>query len=143
VLAAQKGVTDRVTFLGPRPNDSLPAAFQRADVGLAFFVPMDLRRYAVPLKVFEYLAAGLPVIGTKGSETETILTEGRCGLAIDYDAASFAVAAKTLLGDQDVYREYSRNAVAHSESLDWGVLLEKEEGLSRGALRALEAGGAA
>ena len=141
-LVTQKGVGDRVTFLGTRSNDSLPAAFRKADVGLAFFVPMDMRRYAVPLKVFEYIAAGLPVIGTKGSETETILNEGRCGIAVDYDAASFAAAAKALLGDPDVYREYSRNAVAHSETLDWSVLLEKEERLIRGALRALEPGGA-
>lgn len=142
VLAAEKGVGDRVTFLGPRSNDSLPAAFKKADVGLAFFVPMDLRRYAVPLKVFEYIAAGLPVIGTKGSETETILNEGRCGLAVEYDAASFAAAAKALLGDPDVYREYSKNAMAHSESLDWSVLLEREERLIRSALRARESGGA-
>ncbi len=141
-LAEQRGVRDRVEFLGPRSNDSLPAAFRDADVGLAFFVPMDLRRYAVPLKVFEYIAAGLPVIGTKGSETETILNEGRCGIAADYDAVSFAAAAKALLGDADVYREYSRNAVAHSENLDWSVLLEKEERLIRGALGALQAGGA-
>ena len=83
------------------------------------------------------------MIGTKGSETETILTEGRCGIAVDYDAVSFAAAAKALLGDPDVYREYSRNAVAHSEGLDWSVLLEKEERLIRGALRALEPRGAA
>jgi glycosyltransferase involved in cell wall biosynthesis len=48
-------------MLGPRPYDTLPAYLRCFDVGL---IPYQRNRYTAecsPLKLHEYLAAGLPV----------------------------------------------------------------------------------
>ena len=57
----------RVAFTGSLPYDAMPAALAAADVGVAPFDPdahAPLRRgfYWSPLKVFEYMASGLPVV---------------------------------------------------------------------------------
>ena len=57
----------RVAFTGSLPYDAMPAALAAADVGVAPFDPdahAPLRHgfYWSPLKVFEYMASGLPVV---------------------------------------------------------------------------------
>lgn len=55
---------DNVHFMGTRPHESLPNLLPRLDVGLMPFLVNDFTRPLVPLKLFEYLAAGLPVVST-------------------------------------------------------------------------------
>jgi glycosyltransferase involved in cell wall biosynthesis len=53
-----------VTVLGPRPYAELPAYCKGFDVGLLPYHLNDYTRGVFPMKVFEYMAAGLPVIST-------------------------------------------------------------------------------
>lgn len=64
-----------VTLLGPKPYEEVVALLQHADVGL---IPFDVRKYrhlidAVhPLKLYEYMAAGLPVVAVRWAEMNFI-----------------------------------------------------------------------
>ncbi len=51
-------------FLGRRPHERLPAVLQRFDIALMPFVVNDFTRPLVPLKLFEYMAAGVPIVST-------------------------------------------------------------------------------
>ncbi len=56
-----------ITFTGALPHSALPAALAAADIGVAPFdpikhAPLRLGFYWSPLKVFEYMAVGLPVV---------------------------------------------------------------------------------
>ena len=53
-----------VHFLGRRPYQSLPSYCKAFDVAIMPFVVNELTLAANPLKVREYLAAGLPVVAT-------------------------------------------------------------------------------
>jgi len=58
---------DRVTFTGPVAHAAMPACLAAADIGVAPFTPdahgpLALGFYWSPLKIFEYMASGLPVI---------------------------------------------------------------------------------
>ena len=53
-----------VALLGPRPYQSLPAYLRHADVCLLPRVASELTRAMDPVKVYEYLAAGKPVVAT-------------------------------------------------------------------------------
>ncbi|MDH3470460.1 MAG: glycosyltransferase, partial [Acidimicrobiia bacterium] len=55
------GLGTNVHFLGPKPHHSLPRYLSRFDVGLVPFQLSDTMHAVSPLKVFEYLAAGVPV----------------------------------------------------------------------------------
>jgi hypothetical protein len=53
-----------VHFLGPRPYEELPAYVQAFTIGLVPYVHNDWTRAVDPLKLLEYLAAGIPVVST-------------------------------------------------------------------------------
>ena len=53
-----------VLLLGPRPYSSLPGYLKGMDVATIPFLMNELTRNADPIKLYEYLAAGLPVVST-------------------------------------------------------------------------------
>jgi glycosyltransferase involved in cell wall biosynthesis len=53
-----------IHFAGGRQEVDLPAVLRGADVGLIPYAINDLTRSVFPMKVYEYLAAGLPVFST-------------------------------------------------------------------------------
>ncbi|MCG3131503.1 MAG: hypothetical protein FLDDKLPJ_02296 [Phycisphaerae bacterium] len=77
-----------VRLLGRKPYADLPAYCARFCAGLLPFCRNDLTRNVNPIKLREYLAAGLPVISTPMPETERYAPHVR----IATDAPSFAAA---------------------------------------------------
>lgn len=49
-------------FLGRRPHDMLPAYMRCFDLGLIPFLDNQIARGTDPIKLYEYIAAGLPVV---------------------------------------------------------------------------------
>ena len=63
-LTGQLGLSDRVHFLDPVPNDQVPAFVTAADVGLAPWPPSWDMQANRPLKLTEYLCLGRAVVLT-------------------------------------------------------------------------------
>jgi len=81
-----------VVFLGRRPYAELPSLLKGFDVALLPFRDDELTRASNPLKVREYLAAGLPVISTPVPEVRRL---GLCHIASG--AAEFAAAVDAVM----------------------------------------------
>jgi len=81
-----------VYLLGRRPYEELPSFCKGFDVALMPFVDNELARSSNPLKVREYLAAGLPVVSTPIPEVEAL---GMC--RIGRDPAEFVEQVRTAL----------------------------------------------
>jgi glycosyltransferase involved in cell wall biosynthesis len=61
-----------VHFLGRRPYQTLPGYCKKFDIAVLPFVVNELTLAANPLKVREYLAAGLPVVATPLPEVQSL-----------------------------------------------------------------------
>jgi glycosyltransferase involved in cell wall biosynthesis len=83
-----------VHLLGPRRYDELPAILRGADVGLIPYRRSQLTDSIFPMKVYEYLAAGVPVVSTALPALEDVEGIERAG-----DAASFAAAVQRVLAN--------------------------------------------
>jgi glycosyltransferase involved in cell wall biosynthesis len=77
-----------VTFTGALPHSELPAALASADIGVAPFepqrhAPLRLGFYWSPLKIYEYMAVGLPVVAPALPRLRRLVEHGREGLLYD------------------------------------------------------------
>ncbi|POF92537.1 glycosyltransferase [Pseudomonas putida] len=61
----RKGLPNNIYFLGSKNIDELPGYLQHSDMALLPFVPGKISDAVSPIKVFEYLFIGKPVISTR------------------------------------------------------------------------------
>lgn len=123
--AERLGVAQAIQWVGEVPYNELPYYLRSADIGYAAFRPTPMKRYAFPLKVIEYMAAGLPVIGTLGTETERILKCHRCGETVAHEPEAIAQALIRLFHDRERSASLARNAADASETYGWENLMAK------------------
>lgn len=90
-----------VHLLGRRPYRELPAYARGFDVGICPFVTNELTRNINPIKLREYLSAGLPVVAT--GIPEAALYPGSCHLA-DGPAAFLAACEAAVRADTPALR---------------------------------------
>ena len=75
---------DNVIVTGAVPHETMPACLAAADIGVAPFeigahAPLSLGFYWSPLKIFEYMAAGLPVVAPRIDRIPALVEDGREG----------------------------------------------------------------
>jgi glycosyltransferase involved in cell wall biosynthesis len=107
-----------IHLLGPRPYSELPDVLRAADAGLIPYARNELTESIFPMKVYEYLAAGLPVVATPLPALADVTQ-----VATAPDAQGVARLLDEALAEDDQERraERSRAAAAHS----WDRRLEE------------------
>lgn len=98
-LAAELGVGDRLELLDPVAPEEAPAVLGDADVGLALIEPACLSyEMTLPNKLYEYVAAGLPVLSSDVPVLAREVREHGLGAVADpADPAAVAAALRSLL----------------------------------------------
>jgi glycosyltransferase involved in cell wall biosynthesis len=74
-LSEVPGAQHEVLFLGNQPHESVPSLLACGDVGVVLWH----RAFCSPMKVFEYMAAGLPVIAPALAGISEIVRDGENG----------------------------------------------------------------
>jgi len=120
-----KGLEEHVLFLGKLPYAELPNQLLSSHVGVAMFRPQRFSFFASPLKLFEYMAAGLPIVATDIGETSRIIKESKSGLSVSWTPTDFAKAVGKLLGDKNFWRKCHSNGLRYARKYDWYNLFEK------------------
>jgi starch synthase len=128
----------RGRLLGAVPYERMPELLAAADVGVA---PYDTRRlrqlrlgfYWSPLKVFEYMASGLPVVTIARPPLDDIVRAGREGLHVrEADPGDLARALETLAGDPGARARMGRSGRQRVvERYSWARHCEQLEAVLR------------
>ena len=102
-----------IHLLGGRPRDALPAVLRGADAGIIPYASNQLTASIFPMKVYEYLAAGLPVVATA-----LPALAGVDAVATAADAHGFAQALDRALAHDGDPERRARSAAAAGHSWD-------------------------
>lgn len=106
-IAAELGLASRLTITGVVQRGDVPAAVAAFDVALQ----PSVVEYASPLKLFEYLHVGLPILAPDQPNIREVLSDGDNGLLFDpEDEAGFRAALARLLHDEPLRRRLAARA---------------------------------
>ena len=98
----QAGVADRLRFVGRMPREAFLESLSGDSVGLVLFWPTPNAGVALPNKLFEYMACGLPVVVPNLPNQRAIVEEYGCGVWCDTtEPGSIAAAITGLLEDPE------------------------------------------
>jgi glycosyltransferase involved in cell wall biosynthesis len=104
----------------------VPALLRRMDVAVAPYPPMQ-GFYFSPLKVYEYLAAGLPVVVSRVGDLPAVLDDGDLGVLVEPgDAVALADAVARLRADtlaRERLRRWGRLRAVQRH--DWSGVVER------------------
>ncbi|MCE1204306.1 MAG: glycosyltransferase family 4 protein [Holophagaceae bacterium] len=107
-LMALKG-WERTRYLGVLDRDGVRSTLARSLVGMVTLHPTPNHLEAYPIKMFEYMSAGLPVIASDFPLWRSILGEGPCGVCVDpHDPQAIAAAMLDLASRPELAAEMGR-----------------------------------
>lgn len=120
----QRGLEPHVHLTGAVDPARVPALLAAMDIAVAPYPALD-DFYFSPLKIYEYMAAGLPVVASRIGHLDQVLAHGRDGwLVAPGDAAALADALATLLADAPLRRALGTAARARAlAEHDWDAVV--------------------
>jgi glycosyltransferase involved in cell wall biosynthesis len=102
-LTEELSLNGQVQFTGLVPRQRVPEILNEATIGIAPLKDTKALEYAMPTKVYEYLACGLPVVVTGGSHLQQFVEDSGGGVHVENDPDRIAEVIDELLAD-DAYR---------------------------------------
>jgi glycosyltransferase involved in cell wall biosynthesis len=102
-----------IHLLGPRAQDELPDLLRGAAAGLIPYVRTRLTASIFPMKVYEYLAAGLPVVASP-----LPALEGLAEVTVADGVGETVAALERLLSEDSPTLRWSRSQAAQAHSWD-------------------------
>jgi glycosyltransferase involved in cell wall biosynthesis len=110
-----------VDLLGQLSRPEVASTLQRLRAGLVLLQPVQAHMQAYPVKMFEYMAASVPVIASNYPVWKSLLDGGSLALCIDpTDPAQIAAAMKRILDQPDWADEIAKRAdQAVRERYNW------------------------
>lgn len=104
---------DAVTYHGQVGRKAVAALLGTARTGLVTLQPTPSYLEALPVKMFEYMAAGLPVIASDFPLWRAIVSESQCGLLVDpTQPAAIAAAIRWILAHPEEAEAMGRRGQA-------------------------------
>ncbi|WP_180074655.1 glycosyltransferase family 4 protein [Acinetobacter sp. YH12116] len=112
-----------VNELGQLNREQVREVLQKSIAGLVTFLPVPNHIDAQPNKMFEYMSAGIPVIGSNYPLWKSIIEDNNCGICVDPEnPKQIANAIDILVNDKTLAAQMGQNGIkAVNEKYNWSI----------------------
>ena len=126
-LAKEIGVKDRVQFKGFVPHRYIKKYLNEADVGVIPLTDNVMSRYFTsPLKMFEYMSAGVPIVASDLPTIREVLIDHKNAVLVKPgDSKDLAQGINELLDNQEVANKLSQKAYEDVKQYSWDMRAER------------------
>lgn len=120
-LIKELSLSEHITIKAAVPFHEIEKFYGAAKIGLCLLHETPKFKTAIPIKLFEYMAFGLPVIASSHGITAKIVRETDCGLLVDpLNVKSIAEAILRLLKNTELHSAQSTNGqISISKKYNW------------------------
>jgi glycosyltransferase involved in cell wall biosynthesis len=120
-LVGRRGLEDRVLFAPPVEPDRVVGHISSAQVGVMPLLDFGLNHYyATPIKLWECISAGLPVVSSNFPALKAIVEGYRLGKTCNpEDPEDIAAAINWVLADEKRYEKMRKNALKAAKIFNW------------------------
>jgi len=130
IMRAELGISDLVTFLGARDQDTLHHYYSAAEM-----VIMPSHYESFGMVALEAMACGTPVIASEVGGLAHLVRDGRTGLHVpDGDPVALARAIARLAQDDELRERMGRTAHLHAQHYSWECIADRVVALYSRAL---------
>jgi glycosyltransferase involved in cell wall biosynthesis len=127
-LARRIGVEQRIEFTGQVEPSQVPSLLAQADVLVLPTVDTASAIYTSPLKLFEYFAAGRPVVASDLPPVREIVRDGENAVLFKPgDSESLAAAIRRVWQDEQFAERLARTAYLEASEYGWNRRAERLE----------------
>ncbi len=114
-------LNNRIFFTGLLTPPQLQQLTKKAWCGFSLDKPLNINQQcSLPNKLFDYIAAGIPVITSNITEVAAIVNEYRIGKIVDnITPQAIAAAVTSFAADAELYQQYKANTVTAAAALNW------------------------
>jgi len=136
IVTAEGKSTENLLYLGHIPYSNMPRYMASADAGLLLRVFDFYRFYGSPLKLYDYMASGLPVIGTNGGQIKQVIDENRNGLLVNNSIEDLIEKILFLKNNPNIASEMGlRGRKAVIDKYNWENVVSQTESILLEAIR--------
>ena len=129
-LARAHSLSDRVTFTGLVPPAEVLDWLRGADVLVQPIKSSPYTRYASPMKLFEYMAAGRPIVASDVVSLREVVSDGRTACLVRPDSPeALADGIRKVLADPAAADRMARAAFEEVGNYTWARRAERIERL--------------
>lgn len=121
-LAASEAYADvlgAATTVVHRSGQALEGLYDDAHIGVLLMEPIGYREFAAPMKLYEYLGHGKPVIATEGSLAGDFVSRNGVGWTLPYSADGLTALLCRLQESPEEYWKIAEQARRLRESHTW------------------------
>src|SRR3989454_3198375 len=139
----ERGLTRSVVFTGSLPHEEVADLIRQFDVALAPYPRPEHAFYFSPLKLFEYMACGVPVVAAALGQIAEVVRDGETGLLYPPGEMDALIGAcDRLLADPALRQRLAQAAAKEGHGLyTWDHNATRVVELARALIRAWQGGG--
>lgn len=116
-----RGIGDNIVYSGYHTRDRVMNLYEDSIAGVCLFKPYPNNMIDPPTKIYEYMAAGIPVIASDFKSITGVVEKYNCGICIDpLDITAIRNAMRYILDNPGEAEKMGRNGrIAVMEELNW------------------------
>ncbi len=119
---------DNTVLISQVPHDQVPEVVSVADVVLVPFPENEVSHAASPLKLFEAMAVGKPIVASRVSGIREVVKDGYDALLVDPSKPEeWVKALEVVLDSKELQAKLSANAQERVKKYDWEILASQFE----------------
>jgi glycosyltransferase involved in cell wall biosynthesis len=109
------------------PYEEIKNYYSKSKIGIALFMPVKTHHIILPIKTFEYMSFGLPIVCSNFGHLAKYVTENDVGEVVNPEnIQEIANAILKILNNRELYVRYSENGIkAVKEKYNWKIMENK------------------